>query len=180
MGIEALFYQGQWPNNKVLLGRKALQLPQAWGYWNKEEAWERMLDYWSGNANTFSLWGHRENKIFWFWKFLHAAFIFLSFVLLLQAFAMELCLPPCSPSPREGFWRLKKVKVKPCPTLYILGRSPAPRWHRVSHISGRRFTIWATREALWRLGPCKVCFNLLHLKPSAIIKHLSEGIKLAL
>ena len=118
MGIEALFYQGQWPNNKVLLGRKALQLPQAWGYWNKEEAWERMLDYWSGNANTFSLWGHRENKIFWFWKFLHAAFIFLSFVLLLQAFAMELCLPPCSPSPREGFWRLKKVKVKPCPTLY--------------------------------------------------------------
>ena len=78
--------------------------------YTQKEAWERMLDYWSGNANTFSLWGHRENKIFWFWKFLHAAFIFLSFVLLLQAFAMELCLPPCSPSPREGFWRLKKVK----------------------------------------------------------------------
>ena len=62
-----------------------------------------------------------------------------------------LCNPmDCSP-PGSSVHGIFQARVLEWGAISFSRRSSHPRdWTRVSHISGRRFTVWATREGRWK------------------------------
>ena len=81
-------------------------------------------------------------------------------VLCVLCWVAQSCLTLCNPmdcslpgsSGPWGFSRWEYWRGLPCPSP---GGSSQPRdWTQVSHIAGRFFTVWATREALRNIQTC--------------------------
>ena len=74
---------------------------------------------------------------------------------------VRLCDPMDCSLPGSSVHRIFQAKILKRVAISFSRRSSRPRdWTWASHTVGRRFTVWATREAYWRKGPSLILRRL--------------------